>query len=651
MPSIKDLANAVRFLSADMIQRANSGHPGAPLGMADIVTVLWTKFLKFNPEQPKWANRDRFVLSGGHASAMLYSLLYLSGYSDITIEDIKNFRQIDSKTAGHPEYGMLAGIEATTGPLGQGLAMGVGMAVSEKMAKARLGSDLVNHKIYITCGDGDLMEGISEEAISFAGHLKLNNLIVLWDNNGITIDGKTSLATSTNQLARFEANGWTVLTADGHDADNLEKVLTQAQNASTPVFIACKTTIGYGAPTKAGTPKVHGSPLGEEELQGLRKTLNWDSQPFEIPADILNAWRQAGMRGKMLCDEWQQKASSNPLYTKIQEMLSGKLPNNFDADFQKYKDSLLIEKPIIASRKSSQNTLEKIVALAPDLVGGSADLTASNLTNTSNSKVITSDDFSGNYIEYGIREHAMGAIMNGIALHGFFRPYGGTFFVFVDYLKPAVRLAALMNLPVTYVLTHDSIGVGEDGPTHQPIEQLAMLRTIPNLCTIRPADALECAEAWQIALHNNCPTALILSRQNLPFERTSANENLTIKGAYVISDAKSNRMATLIATGSEVSLAIEAQKQLWERGVDCAVVSMPSWDLFEKQSDEYRRSVLGNAPRVSVEAATPFGWERYASLNLGIAHFGASGPAEKVYEKAGLTVQNVVQAVLDSISE
>lgn len=651
MPSIKDLANAVRFLSADMVQRANSGHPGAPLGMADIVTVLWTKFLKFNPEQPKWANRDRFVLSGGHASSMLYSLLYLSGYSDITIDDIKNFRQIDSKTAGHPEYGALAGIEATTGPLGQGLAMGVGMAISEKMAAARLGSDLIDHKVYITCGDGDLMEGISEEAISLAGHLKLNNLIVLWDNNGITIDGKTSLATSTSQAARFEANGWTVLNADGHDADDLEKVLNQAQNSAKPVFIACQTTIGYGAPTKAGTPKVHGSPLGDEELQGLRKTLNWTAKPFEIPKDILDAWRTAGMRSKAIYDEWLKKAVSSPNYAHMQIMLSGALPNNFDSDFQKYEDSLVAEKPTLATRKSSQKALEKAVVLVPNLVGGSADLTASNLTNTSDSKVITSDDFSGNYIEYGIREHAMGAIMNGIALHGFFRPYGGTFFVFADYLKPAMRLSALMNLPVTYVLTHDSIGVGEDGPTHQPIEQLAMLRAIPNLCTIRPADALECAESWQVALHNNCPTALILSRQNLPFERTSAAENLTAKGAYVISESKSNRMATLIATGSEVSLAIDAQKQLWERGVDSAVVSMPSWDLFEKQPNEYRASVLGKAPCVSVEAATPFGWERYASLNLGITHFGASGPAQKVYEKAGLTVQNVVQAVLDAISE
>ena len=469
MPSINDLANAVRFLSADMVQRANSGHPGAPLGMADIVTVLWTKFLRFNPAQPKWPNRDRFILSGGHASAMLYSLLYLSGYSDIKIDDLKKFRQIDSKTAGHPEYGVLSGIEATTGPLGQGLAMGVGMALSEKMAAAHFGSDLIDHKIYITCGDGDLMEGISEEAVSFAGHLKLNNLIVLWDNNGITIDGKTSLATSTNQAARFKANGWEVLTADGHNAQSLEEALTQAQQSQKPVFIACKTTIGFGAPTKAGTPKVHGSPLGDEELQGLRNALNWKSKPFEIPTDILDAWRQAADKNTAIYEEWLKKAVKSPKFDEMAQTLMGSLPIEFAAGFQKYKDSLVEEKPTLATRKSSQKALEKAVKLIPNLVGGSADLTASNLTNTSESKVITPDDFSGNYIEYGIREHVMGAMMNGIALHGFFRPYGGTFFVFADYLKPAMRLSALMNLPVTYVLTHDSIGVGEDGPTHQPI--------------------------------------------------------------------------------------------------------------------------------------------------------------------------------------
>ncbi len=648
MPSITDLSNAVRFLSVDMVQRANSGHPGTPLGLADIATVLWTKFLKFDPKNPKWANRDRFVLSGGHASALLYSLLYLTGFEDITIDDLKNFRQLNAKTAGHPEYGLLAGIEATTGPLGQGIAMGVGMALSEKMAAVRLGKNLIDHKIYITCGDGDLMEGISEEAISFAGHLKLNNLIILWDNNGITIDGATGLSTHTNQVARFEANGWLAFEVDGHNAQEIESALIKAQNADKPVFIACKTTIGYGAPTKAGSSAAHGSPLGDEEIAGLRKALDWTAEPFVIPTDILNAWADVGKRGAAAYEQWEEKAKEDKNYAKMLSM--ARLPDNFDAAYEVYKESLVSEKPDLATRKSSQNALEKIVSLMPDLIGGSADLTPSTLTNTSNSKVITSDDFSGNYIEYGIREHAMGAIMNGIALHGFFRPFGATFFVFADYLKPALRLSALMNLPVIYVLTHDSIGVGEDGPTHQPVEQLAMLRAVPNLCTIRPADALECAEAWEIALKNACPTALILTRQKLPFLRDNAKQNLMAKGAYVIKEAESNRMATLIATGSEVSLALSAQKALQDRGVDVAVVSMPSWDLFEKQSDEYRAVVLGRVPCVAVEAANPFGWERYADLSVGVRHFGASGPAQKVYEKAGLTVQNVVDTVLDAIS-
>ena len=649
MPTLFQLSNAVRMLSAEMVETAKSGHPGAPLGLADIATVLWTKFLKFNPKHPKWANRDRFIISGGHASAMLYSLLYLSGFEDITLDDLKNFRQLDSKTAGHPEYGVLSGIEATTGPLGQGLAMGVGMALSEKMASARLGTDLVNHKVYLTCGDGDLMEGISEEAISLAGHLKLNNLIVLWDNNGITIDGSTNLSTSTNQIARFEANGWKTTEIDGHDYEQIEQALNEAQKSDKPVFIACKTLIGYGAPTKAGKTSVHGAPLGAEELAGLRKSLNWEYSAFEVPADILSDWRKAALQGKSLYDAWQEKAVQNPNYEKMQQMLNTELPANFDVLYAEYKNKLLQEKPDLATRKSSQNALETLSKLISNFAGGSADLTPSNLTNTTNSKIIDTSDYSGNYIEYGIREHVMGAVMNGIALHGFFRPYGGTFFVFADYLKPAMRLSALMELPVIYVLTHDSIGVGEDGPTHQPIEQLAMLRSIPNLTTLRPADALECAESWEFAVKNTAPTALILTRQKLPFIRSSADENLTEKGAYVISDAKSSRMATLIATGSEVSLALDAQKHLLERGVDVAVVSMPSWELFEKQPIEYRKTVLGNVPCISVEASNPFGWERFANKCIGINHFGYSGPAEKVFEKAGLTVQNVVQAVMDMI--
>lgn len=649
MSTIFEQANAVRMLSVQMVEKANSGHPGAPLGLADIVTVLWTKFLNICPKYPKWANRDRFIISGGHASAMLYSLLYLSGFEDISIDDLKNFRQLDSKTAGHPEYGVLAGIEATTGPLGQGLAMGVGMALSEKMAKVRLGSDLIDHKVYLTCGDGDLMEGISEEAISLAGHLKLNNLIVLWDNNGITIDGATGLSTSTNQLARFEANGWETFSVDGHNFDEIEAVLNKAQTAQKPVFIACKTTIGFGAPTKAGKASVHGAPLGAEELDGLRKALNWSASYFEVPADILSDWRQISVKGEVLFNTWTEKAKQNPNYNLMQQMLSGKLPEDFDVLYAEYKEKLVQDKPDLATRKSSQNALEALSKIISNFAGGSADLTPSNLTNTTNSKIISSDDFSGNYIEYGIREHAMGAIMNGIALHGFFRPYGGTFFVFADYLKPAMRLSALMNLSVIYVLTHDSIGVGEDGPTHQPIEQLAMLRSIPNLTTLRPADALECAESWEIAIKNNGPTALILTRQKLPFIRKSADENLTQKGAYVISDAKAERMATLIATGSEVALALTAQQQLLERGVDVAVVSMPSWELFEKQTQEYKAGVLGKAPKISIEASNPFGWERFANKCIGINHFGYSGPAEKVFKKAGLDVENVIQAVMDMI--
>ena len=651
MTSLQNMANAIRFLAIDMVQKANSGHPGAPMGMADIATVLWTKFLNFNPNNPKWYNRDRFVMSNGHASAMQYALLYLAGYPDITLEDLKNFRQIDSKTAGHPEYGLLSGVEATGGPLGQGLSMSVGMAISAKMAIARFGEKIADHKIYVTCGDGDLMEGISEEAISLAGHLKLNNLIVMWDNNQITIDGSTNITTSTDQLKRFEANGWVTYQADGHNYDEIENVLTTAQNSEKPVFIAFKTQIGFGSPNKAGKSSSHGSPLGEEEVALTRQTLGWNFEPFEVPEDILSAWRACSERGIQKNAHWDDELENNQNKEAFWATLSGKIPSDFDEKFAEYKRTLIDEKPVLATRKSSQNALEKITALIQNIVGGSADLSASNLTKTSNSKVITSDDFSGNYIEYGIREHAMGAIMNGIALDGFFRPYGGTFFVFVDYLKPAMRLSALMNQKVIYVLTHDSIGVGEDGATHQPIEQLAMLRSIPNLCTLRPCDALECAESWEIALHNDKPTALILSRQNLPFIRTSCDENKTEKGAYIVSTSETNLMATLIATGSEVGLAIEAQKTLLERGVGVNVVSMPSWDLFEAQSQEYRDSViLPNVPSIAIEAATPFGWERYADKVLGINHFGASAPAKKVYEKAGLTVENVVEAVISEIS-
>ena len=645
MIDLKKLANAPRFLSIDMVQKANSGHPGAPMGMADIVTTLWAKFLKFNPQNPKWPDRDRFLLSNAHASALQYSLLYLAGYPDISLEDLKNFRQLDSKTAGHPEYGLLSGIEASGGPLGQGLAMAVGMAMAERTLSARFGEDIVNHKTYVTVGDGDLMEGISEEAISFAGHQKLRKLIVLWDNNTITIDGHTDVATTTDQEKRFEANGWEVLSCDGHDPDDIERVLDLAQTSNKPTFIACKTIIGYGSPTKAGTSGIHGSPLGEEEIAATRVALNWNTEPFEVPQDILDTWRSFGEKGKGQNAVWETRLAQSPMAKEFNALMSGKLPEGFDAEFSIFKNELVQEKPVLAGRKASQKVIEKLYQLIPNLLGGSADLSASNLTKPKDAIVIQSSNPAGDYLEYGIREHLMGAVMNGLALHGGFIPFGGTFFVFVDYLKPAMRLAALMGQKVVYVLTHDSIGVGEDGPTHQPIEQLAMLRALPNLTTLRPCDALEVAESWEIALKNNHPTALILSRQNLPFIRKDNHENLTQKGGYIISATEGERKATIIATGSEVGLAVEIQKALAEKQIDVAVVSMPSWDLFEKQSEAYRQNVLGTAPRISIEAASTFGWQKYADLVIGLDDFGASGPASKVFDKFGLTVQNIAYRI------
>ena len=649
MIDLKTLANAPRFLSIDMVQKANSGHPGAPMGMADMVTTLWAKFLKFNPKNPKWPDRDRFLLSNAHASALQYALLYLAGYPDIGADDLKNFRQLDSKTAGHPEYGLLSGIEASGGPLGQGLAMAVGMALAERTLAARFGEDIVNHKTYVTVGDGDLMEGISEEAISFAGHQKLKKLIVLWDNNVITIDGHTDIATTTNQMQRFEANGWNVLSCDGHNPDDIERALTAAQTSNKPTFIACKTLIGYGSPAKAGTPAVHGSPLGEEEIAATRAALGWDAPAFEVPKDILEAWRSFGDRGQQQNALWDERMAKNPNAAALRVAVSGDLPDDFEARFKAFKGELLAERPVLAGRKASQKTIEALYKIIPNLLGGSADLSASNLTKPKDAEVIQALCPAGNYIEYGIREHLMGAVMNGLALHGGFIPFGGTFFVFVDYLKPAMRLAALMDQRVIYILTHDSIGVGEDGPTHQPIEQLAMLRALPNLTTLRPCDALEVAESWEIALKNTHPTALILSRQNLPFIRSMCDENLTQKGAYIVSTSAGERQATLIATGSEVGLAIEVQKALAEKQIDVAVVSMPSWDLFEKQPESYRQSVLGTAPRISIEAASRFGWAKYADVVIGLDDFGASGPAGQVYEKFGLTAQNIAQKVENAL--
>lgn len=646
----KDMANAIRFLSADAIDKANSGHPGMPLGMADVATVLFGKFIKINPAAPRWFDRDRFVLSAGHGSMLLYSLLYLLGYEDISIDDIKNFRQLGSKTAGHPEYGHLAGIDMTTGPLGQGISSAVGMALAERIINTKFGDKLCNHRTYVICGDGCLMEGISEEAASLAGHLKLNKLIVLWDNNNITIDGNVSAASSTNQPERFKAMGWNVLEIDGHDYTEIEKALTAAQESDKPVFIACRTTIGFGAPMKCGTSKCHGSPLGEAETAAMRHELAWPYPPFELPGEVLNAWRIAGNKSKSAYQLWEKRAQSAG--KEFSDYVNDVLPENWQHDLNMLKEKAIAEKTKVATRKASQMCLEAIVPNIPQIVGGSADLAASNLTFVNGMKTVTAADYNGNNIMYGIREHAMAAIMNGMSLHGGVIPYGGTFFVFSDYMRPSMRLAALMGIRVIYVLTHDSIGVGEDGPTHQPIEQLASYRAMPNIYTFRPCDMVETAEAWEVALTaEKTPSILALSRQGLPLLRTSAAENLTAKGGYVISDVQKGkkRKATIIATGSEVSLAVVAQKLLREKGVEVAVVSMPCTELFDKQSAEYQEKVLGACQRIAVEAASKFGWEKYTGLNgaiIGMDGFGASGPASELYAHFGITAEKIAEAVM-----
>ncbi len=607
--SCMDMANAIRFLSMDAIQKAKSGHPGMPMGMADVAAVLWTQHLKFDAAKPDWADRDRFVLSAGHGSMLLYSLLYLSGFEEATIDEIRNFRQLNSKMAGHPEYGHLAGVEVTTGPLGSGLATAVGMALAERMLNARYGDDLVDHYTWVIAGDGCLMEGVSHEAIDLAGHLGLNRLIVLWDDNEITIDGKTSVATSMNQIARFDAAGWNTIEVDGHDHDQIDAALAAAKESDRPTFIACKTIIGYGAPNKQGSEATHGAPLGEDEIAAAREKLNWPHAPFEVPEEILNAWRAYGARGREAREAWEARLDASPKKEEFLRDLSGRvLPETLKA-LDDFRRQLAEEKPKLATRQASQKTLEVLVANQPNLVGGSADLTHSNLTVVKGMKSIVPGDFSGAYIHYGVREFGMGTAMNGIALHGGFMNYGGTFLIFSDYMRGAIRLAALQGLPVTYVFTHDSIGLGEDGPTHQPVETIPSLRAMPNLNVFRPADAMETAEAWACAMQSEkTPSALCLSRQGLPALREDAGENMVAKGAYVLREADGGRDVTLLATGSEVSMAMEAADMLAEKGIRAAVVSMPCWELFEQQDDAYRASVLGDAPRVAVEAAIGMGW-------------------------------------------
>jgi transketolase len=639
----KDLANCIRFLSIDAVEKANSGHPGMPMGMADVATILFAEFLKFDPKNPKWLDRDRFILSAGHGSMLLYSLLFLTGYDDISLDDIKQFRQLHSKTAGHPEYSELEGIETTTGPLGQGLANAVGMAISEKLLKSRFGEDAINHKIYTIAGDGCLMEGISQEAISIAGHLALNNLIVLWDDNSISIDGDVNLTTSENMKMRFEACGWDFIAVDGHDYGEIRKSLQNAQKSDKPVLIACKTVIGYGSPSKEGTEKCHGSPLGKDEIVKTRQKLGWSHDSFVIPDELLEKWRGFGAKSQEISQKWHQKFAS----------LNVDLPEDFASNLADFREKLFAEKANHASRKSSQIVLEFLTQNLPQMIGGSADLTGSVLTKTSHTFGISKDNFAGRYIHYGVREHAMGAIMNGISLHGNFIPYGGTFLVFSDYMKPAIRLSALMQRQVIYILTHDSIGLGEDGPTHQPIEHLAMLRGVVNLNVFRPCDAKETLDCFEIALQNkNTPSAMILSRQNLPF-LSQKIENLSSFGAYEISPCDDAQIA-IFATGSEVEIAVEAQKMLAENGLKAKVVSIPCFEIFEKQSEEYKRQILGgkNMVKVAIEAGIEQGWRKYIGedgIFVGMSSFGASAKASDLYEYFGITAKKVVELVVKKI--
>lgn len=645
------MANAIRALAMDGVQQANSGHPGMPMGMADVATVLFTRFLKFDPSDPSWPDRDRFVLSAGHGSMLLYALLHLTGY-DLPLDELKRFRQLGSKTPGHPEYGHTVGVETTTGPLGQGLATAVGMALAERMMAARFGGDVVDHWTYVIAGDGCLMEGISQEAISFAGHLKLGRLVVLWDDNRISIDGPTDLSTSEDQQARFTAAGWHVAAVDGHNPDAIAAAIEAARKDPRPSLIACRTIIGYGAPTKAGTEATHGAPLGDKEIAGTREALKWPHLPFVIPPEILTAWRDKGGRGKNANREWSARLASHPKMPEFQRCLAGDLPQGFAAAVEGLRKRLVTEAPNWATRRSSEEVLNALAEVVPEMIGGSADLTGSNNTKAKTMKPITPTDFSGRYIYYGVREHGMAAAMNGIALHGGLIPYGGTFLVFTDYARPAIRLAALMGLRVVYVMTHDSIGLGEDGPTHQPVEHLAALRVIPNLHVFRPADAVETAECWAVALSSETtPSVLALTRQNLPTLRTAhSSDNPCARGAYVLAEAENGgRKVTLLATGSEVALAMTARKSLQEKGIPTAVVSMPCWELFAQQDDDYRRQVLGHETiRVGIEAASRFGWDQWLGDTgsfVGMNGFGASAPADQLYKHFGITADDVVKAV------
>ena len=649
------MANAIRALSMDAVQAANSGHPGMPMGMADVATVLWSEYLKHDPKAPDWADRDRFVLSAGHGSMLIYSLLHLSGYERPTMEDIRNFRQLGSPCAGHPENFLLDGVESTTGPLGQGLAMAVGMAMAERHLNAAFGDDLVDHRTWVIAGDGCLMEGINHEAIGLAGHLKLGRMVVLWDDNNITIDGTTDLSTSEDIKARYEATGWHVVSCDGHDFDDIRRAIDEAVADDRPSLVACKTVIGKGAPNKQGTSATHGAPLGEDEISAARNVLGWDARPFEVPEQVLSDWRDTGERSAAMHSEWDVRLSNSSEKAEFERRMAGELPAGFSLD--NYIQSLMAEPQKVATRKASEMTLAQINGKLPETIGGSADLTGSNNTKAGGITAFTADDYSGRYVYYGIREFGMAAAMNGMALHGGVIPYGGTFLVFTDYCRAAIRLSALQQQRVVYVMTHDSIGLGEDGPTHQPVEHVQSLRMMPNVLVMRPADAVETAECWEIALRQKArPTVLALSRQGLPQVRNAPDEiGMCSRGAYRLKKNGNAPKVTLVASGSEVHVALDCAEQLEKQGVGAQVVSMVCTELFDEQDDAYRSDILpDNTLKVSIEAGTTFGWERYVGidgLTIGIDRFGASAPAGDLFAKFGLTAEAIVPQIMNKLND